>query len=92
MNGHMGQESKEKPPQSTIFGTVLMAAGTAVFLLWMGDIMGIFPLAKDLPVAVTVSMTVFGLGVGWMLVRGEGDSIGDAAMSWFKRRGGSGGE
>lgn len=68
---------------SNIVGTVLIAVGGLIFLVWLAGAAGFLELTAS---AVTfILMAVAALGLGVMLRRGQGDKIGEAFMWWFRR-------
>lgn len=73
------------PVPSTLLGTLLMSFGVLPMALWLADLVGLLTLTRVLPEWSVILMTMFAFGVGWMLYKGEGSSIGDAFMWWFRR-------
>lgn len=69
--------------RSETFGTVFMAFGLIPFLLWVAGIVGLVPQITEWPI---VFMTVAMEGLGWMIYRGKGESVGDAFLSWFNKK------
>jgi hypothetical protein len=68
---------------SNIVGTVLMAVGGCLLIVWaLGDL-GLFDTKSGAVTYIIVSIAALGLGV--MLRAGEGHRISDAFMWWFKR-------
>lgn len=82
----MPETPSKIPPQSTIIGTVIMLFAVAPYALWIAGITGLLELAWELPTTVIIVLTIFPLAVGGMLIRGEGRTVGEAFMWWFKSR------
>lgn len=78
---------KEVLTQSTVFGTVLMMIGLAAPALWVLDLIGMVVLTDEIPHLTVYVWPLFFGGVGWLFIKGQGKTIGEAAMWWFKRGG-----
>ena len=74
---------------STIVGTVLLALGVVPFLLWMADYVDLIRPGERPEEWGVLVIAIALLGLGGLLVKSKGASIGEAFLGYFKRKSGS---
>jgi len=75
---------------SVVVGWILTFLGLVPAVVWTLDYVDLIRPGERPELWPVVVMLVVLPGVGQMLVKGEGASIGEAFMSWFQSRGGRG--
>ncbi|KKK58704.1 hypothetical protein LCGC14_3041710 [marine sediment metagenome] len=79
-------QRKWKP--STIVGTVLLGLGVVPALLWIADYTDLIRPGERPEEWGILVMSVALLGLGGLLVKSKGASIGEAFLGFFKRKSG----
>lgn len=73
---------------SKVVGLVLFFFGCFPFIVWLLHNLGfLLPERGEIGDWSMLVVTAGMVGLGWMLYNGKGESISDAFLSWFKKKG-----